>query len=152
MTAVRRATAADAPVAARLLDDFNREFDTETPGTDVLAPRIARMLERDEVVVLLVGDGPDGIAQLTTRASVWADAPDTYLAELYVVPARRGEGLGRALLAEVLAVARAAGSTRVEVGTGEDDTAARGLYERFGFTNREHPDHPARMLVYELEL
>ena len=39
-----------------------------------------------------------------------------------------------------------------DIATSVDDTAARGLYESAGFTNREgRPDGPA-MLFYEREL
>lgn len=39
-----------------------------------------------------------------------------------------------------------------DLNTGETDTAARGLYESFGFTNREGgPDGPS-MLFYEREI
>jgi hypothetical protein len=40
----------------------------------------------------------------------------------------------------------------VEVVTGEDDTAARGLYESFGFRNEIEGEHNSRSLFYELEL
>jgi hypothetical protein len=40
----------------------------------------------------------------------------------------------------------------MDVGTSEDDTAARALYESAGFTNREgRPDGPV-MLFYERDL
>ena len=49
-------------------------------------------------------------------------------------------------------VSRAAGATVIELNTGEDDVAARALYESLGFSNREgDPDGP-RMLFYEREL
>jgi ribosomal protein S18 acetylase RimI-like enzyme len=48
--------------------------------------------------------------------------------------------------------AREAGARRIELGTSVDDSAARGLYEKLGFSNRERgPDGP-RMLFYEREL
>ena len=52
---------------------------------------------------------------------------------LFVDPAARGAGLGRALLAEIEAVARAEGLEwlRLETGTGLD--AAHGLYRAHGF-------------------
>jgi hypothetical protein len=40
----------------------------------------------------------------------------------------------------------------VEVITGEDDTAARGLYESSGFRNRIEGEQNTRSLYYELEL
>ena len=40
-------------------------------------------------------------------------------------------------------VARAEGATYMDLGTSEDDVAARALYERLGFSNREgRPDGP----------
>ena len=48
--------------------------------------------------------------------------------------------------------ARARGADRIDLNTSEDDVAARALYERTGFTNREgSPDGPV-MLYYEREL
>jgi ribosomal protein S18 acetylase RimI-like enzyme len=79
-------------------------------------------------------------------------ALDAYLEELYVVPAKRGQGLGRALLETAMEHARNEGAAHMDVGTSEDDTAARGLYESAGFTNREgRPDGPV-MLFYERDL
>lgn len=66
-----------------------------------------------------------------------------YLAELYVVAQRRGRGLGRALLQTAIDVARARGANYMDLGTSEDDVAARSLYESLGFINREGgPDGP----------
>ncbi len=149
---IRRATAADAPEIARLLHRFNTEFNEPTPGVPALTENVGRLLEGDEIVVLLAGDGPDGLAQLQFRLSVWSEALDAYLAELYVVPERRGEGIGRALLEAVLEVSREAGAGHIDLGTSEDDTVAIALYESAGFTNREgRPDGP-KMLYYERDL
>jgi ribosomal protein S18 acetylase RimI-like enzyme len=149
---VRTAGAEDAAEVARLLDAFNREFDEYTPGVEILTENARRMLERGEMTVLLAGDGPDGIAELRFRPSVWTGELDAYLEELYVAPGRRGEGLGRALLEAAMQAARAAGATHIDLGTSEDDVAAIGLYESAGFTNREgSPDGP-RMLYYERDL
>jgi len=134
---IRRAEAADAGAVGRLLHDFNREFDEPTPGPEQLARRIRQLLAEDHIIVLVGGDGPDGLAVLRFRPSIWSDALECYLAELYVVPDRRGQGLGRALLEATLEVARAEGADHIDLGTSEDDVAARALYERFGFTPLE---------------
>ena len=65
---------------------------------------------------------------------------EAYLAELYVVPDTRGQGHGRALMEAVLELAKREGADYIELGTGEDDTAARALYESLGFTNRGNAD------------
>ena len=145
---VRTATPDDAPAAARLLHDFNTEFATATPGVEALAPRLAELIEAGETTVLLVGEEL-GLAVLRLRPALWSRSLDAYLEELYVVPARRGEGLGRALLEATMAAAREAGAGRIELGTGSGDTAARGLYESAGFTNLEDGE---AMLFYERDL
>lgn len=149
---IRRGGVADAADVARLLHDFNTEFSDPTPGVEVLARRIGQLLEEDEVIVLLGGDGPDGFALFRLRPSLWDDAPEAYLEELYVAPPRRGKGLGRALLEETMRAVREAGAVRIDLCTGETDRAARALYESCGFTNREGgPDDPI-MLYYERDL
>lgn len=137
---------------ARLLHDFNTEFDEETPGVAVLAERVADFIEKDEAVFLLIGDGPDGIAQMRFFPSLWSGELDAYLEELYVVPGLRGRGIGRTLLESAMETARGAGATRMDLNTGETDTAARALYKSVGFTNREGREDGPSMLYYEREL
>jgi ribosomal protein S18 acetylase RimI-like enzyme len=137
MLSVRVASSADAHAIGRLLHDFNTEFDEPTPGPERLAERIQRMLADGDTVVLLGGVGPEGVAVLRFRAAIWSDSPECYLAELYVVPGSRGRGLGRALLEAAIEAARARGSDHMDLGTSEDDIAARSLYESLGFINRE---------------
>ena len=149
---IRRAGASDAGDVARLLNDFNTEYDEPTPGVAALAERVAELLAGDQIVVLLAGEPPLGLALLRIRPSLWSTAADAYLEELYVAPAHRGHGHGRALLEAAIETAREAGADHFELTTGETDTAARALYESFNLTNREGaPDGP-RMLYYELDL
>lgn len=149
---IRRAVGADAADVARLLHDFNEEFGEPTPGVPILTGYVRRLLEEGEMTVLLAGAGPDGLALLRFRPSVWTGKPEAHLQELYVVPALRGRGVGRMLLAAAMDAARQAGATGVDLNTGETDVAARALYESCGFTNREGgPDGPS-MLFYEREL
>jgi ribosomal protein S18 acetylase RimI-like enzyme len=148
-TSIRLATATDAETFGRLLHAFNTEFDDPTPAPDVLAGRAAPLIESGEVVVLLAGDGPDGFAQLRFRPALYFDGPDVYLEELYVVLALRGRGIGRALLTAVLDVSLERGAGHIDLCTGEEDVAARALYESMGFTNREGREGGPRMLYYE---
>ena len=150
--AVRRGGAADAEAIGRLLHDFNSEFDEPTPGPERLAERVRGLLGEGELTVLLGGRGPDGIAVLRFRPAIWSDALECYLAELYVVPDRRGQGLGRALMEAAIELARQKGADHMDLGTSEDDVAARALYESLGFINRERgPDGPISYF-YEREL
>jgi len=149
---IRRAEAGDAAAVARLLHDFNTEYEDHTPGVPALTERLGELLAADEIVVLLAGDPPLGFALFRLRPSLWSKAEDTYLEELYVAPEHRGRGLGGALLDGAIAAAREAGADHFELTTGETDTEARALYESRSFTNREGaPDGP-RMLYYEIDL
>lgn len=149
---IREATTADAEALGRLLHDFNSEYEDVTPGASALAERFREVLPGDDTTALLAGDGPDGFAVLRFRPSLYTPSLECYLAELYVVPALRGNGIGRALMEAALALARERGADYIHLGTSEDDVAARALYERMGFTNREgRPDGPV-MYVYEREL
>jgi ribosomal protein S18 acetylase RimI-like enzyme len=139
-------------VFGRLLHAFNVEFSEQTPSADLIAERAAPLIRSGDVTVLFVGDGPEGFAELRFRASLHTGALDAYLEELYVVPGRRGQGLGRALLEAALEHARERGARHIDLNTSEDDVAARALYERMGFTDREGaPDGPP-MLYYERDL
>lgn len=149
---IRRAGPEDAVAIARLLHDFNSEYEEPTPGVDALTRYSRELLESGEMTVLLAGDGPDGLSLVRFRPGLWDGAQEAYLQELYVVPPLRGRGIGRALLEATMEAARDAGASGIDLNTGETDTAARALYESAGFTNREgSPDGPS-MLFYEREL
>jgi GNAT superfamily N-acetyltransferase len=152
VSGVREGDLDDCQAIGRLLHDFNREFDEPTPPPDEIADRIGELLDAGETKVLLAGDGPEGLAVLRFRPNLWSRALECYLAELYVVPARRGQGLGRALMEASLDVARREGADRIELGTSDDDVAARALYESMGFTNRERPPDGPIMYFYERDL
>ena len=151
--AVRLADRADAPAIGRLLHDFNREYDEPiNPPPDWLGQRIASLMDAGDTDVLLVGSGPEGLAVVRYQRSIWSEGVECYLAELYVVPAQRGRGLGRALMEAVLDRAGERGGDYMLLGTSETDTAARALYESLGFINRERgPDGPL-MYFYERSL
>ena len=150
--AVRRAEIADAEDVGRLLHDFNTEYDDYTPGPEAMGKRIAQLLASGDVTVLLCGDGPDGLAVLRFRPSLWRETLDCYLEELYVVPDRRGQGLGQALMEAAMETARSMGAAYMDLGTAETDTAARALYEKLGFSNKEgKPDGPVNYF-YERDL
>lgn len=149
---IRRAEGEDAAEIARLLHDFNTEFSEPTPGVAALTGYVRPLLNEGEVTALLAGEGPDGIALLRFRTAIWTGEPEAHLQELYVVPSLRERGVGRALLEASIEAARDAGATGIDLNTGATDTAARALYESFGFSNREgSPDGPS-MLFYEREI
>jgi ribosomal protein S18 acetylase RimI-like enzyme len=149
---VRHAEERDLDALGRLLCEFNREFHEPTPEPPVLALRLGQLLSQGDTAALVGGDGPEGLVILRFRAALWSSGLECYLAELYVVPARRGQGLGRALMEAALREAKRCGADTMDIGVAETDVAARRLYESLGFTNRGGGDDGPLLYVYERDL
>lgn len=134
---------------ARLLHDFNTEFNTETDSQPVLEIRFARILLDNCVLALLASHGPrdTGFALITLRPAIWFDGPVATLDELYVVPARRGQGIGTALLTRACGLLRERGCPEMHINVDEVDADTRRFYERHGFVNIE-AGVDYRMLCY----
>ena len=147
----RVATAKEVASVAGLLDAFNREYNTPTPGKAVLATRLSRILAGGDVIALLSGDPAVAVALLTLRPNVWYEGPVAVLDELYVAPEQRGRGLGSALLEAAEAVTRQHGGRLLEINVDGDDTGARRFYERHGYANSE-PGENQPLLYYYREL
>ncbi len=150
---VFRAVAAHAEAVARLLFDFNTEFKTPGPDAKQLGARFARLLVRDDVIVVLAGSdqNPTGFAFLTLRPTAYYDGPLAQLEELYVRPALRDQGIGTALLQTAIRLVRERGGGEIHINVDEVDTDTRRFYERHGFTNIE-PGAEYRMLCYIQQL
>lgn len=71
-----------------------------------------------------------GICHFLYHPSTWSDGPYCYLEDLFVDPAVRGSGFGRALIDAVYAAADERGATRVYWLTQESNETARKLYDR----------------------
>ena len=140
--------------AAQLLHDFNVEYDEPSPPPEEISGRLRELIEQDHVVVLLARaeqDAPVGVAVMRVQPSLWSQAHEAYLAELYVVPSRRGQGFGRELITEAMRVARERGADYAFLITSEEDQLAQRLYEAAGFRKTEGEDGPL-MLAYERDL
>ncbi len=146
---VRPATTEDAATLARLLRDFNTEFDTEIEPLPVVTDRFARILTHDAVLALLATDGAaaTGFALVSLRPVVWFDGPVATLDELYVVPGLRDRGIGTALLTAARELVRDRGCPEMHINVDEDDEDTRRFYETHGFVNIE-PATGYRMLLY----
>ncbi|MCP9486708.1 MAG: GNAT family N-acetyltransferase [Gaiellaceae bacterium MAG52_C11] len=148
---IRIADAADALAVGRLLHAFNTEFGESTPDADLIGARAAPLIERGEVAVLFVGDGPDGFAEPRFRPSLYTVRSTPTFRSCMSCPSDAATASGD-LLEAAMEHARSRGAAHIDLGTSENDVAARALYERTGFTNCEGgPDGP-RMLYYERDL
>jgi ribosomal protein S18 acetylase RimI-like enzyme len=123
---------------------------------------VADVAGRCDRTTVLVAVDEDGLilgsitVELTTKLDPAQElAPgEAHLRMLGVAPAAQGRGAGRALLEGAAAVARAAGKTRLTLGTLPEMTAARRLYDRMGFQGGPPEEHaPGRVhMSYELGL
>jgi GNAT superfamily N-acetyltransferase len=148
---VRRATPSDAAVVAEMLDAFNREFDTPTPGSGILTKRLRHLTAGDDIVVLLTGEPPVGVAVISFRPSVWYEGPAALLDELYVRPDMRGQRYGHAMLEAACRLALERGAESLEINVDGVDVDARRFYEAHGFSNTE-PGQTEPMYYYYREL
>lgn len=81
---------------------------------------------------LAVVDGvPVGFAIHLHHPSTWVAGEDCYLEDLFLAPAARGKGLGRALIDDLIALARARGWHRLYWHTDEGNANARKLYDSY---------------------
>jgi GNAT superfamily N-acetyltransferase len=136
---VRLATVDDADAIGRLLDDFNTEFDTPTPGPDVLADRLRTLLGSPTTFAILAGHPAVGVGLVTLRTNVWYDGPVALLDELYVVPPRRNHGIGASIIEELHSYAVTHGIDLIEINVDEGDVDAQRFYVRHGFASAEPP-------------
>ena len=86
-----------------------------------------------EPVGLVAVDEPNvtvGIAHVVFHRSTWSATWHCYLEDLFVDPARRGKGAGRALIQATFREADARGCTRTYWVTEETNATARALYDR----------------------
>jgi GNAT superfamily N-acetyltransferase len=99
--------------------------------------RIFDPLEPVHAVVAARGESLIGFSHYLFQRSTWLIAPRCYLQDLYVDPAERGGGVGRALIGAVAGAAKEAGAANVYWNTHETNATARRLYdtvaERTGF-------------------
>ncbi len=147
----RLATADDAGEVGRLLHDFNTEFETPSPGADVLAGRLRVLLTTDETMAIVAGTPAVAIALVTLRSNVWYEGRVALLDELYVVPDLRNHGIGSAILTELLSTSRELGVDAIEINVDEGDVDAQRFYERHGFSATE-PGSTERAFYYTQEL
>lgn len=114
---IRRIEPADVPAVVGLvheLADYEREPDscllTAAQLTDALFGPEPALFGH----VATVGDEVVGCALWFLNFSTWRGVHGLYLEDLYVQPAHRGSGLGRALLATLAAVCTERGYARLE--------------------------------------
>lgn len=85
-----------------------------------------------ECVLAFLGGEPAGFAIFFTNYSTFLAKPGLYLEDLFVAPARRGRGIGKALLLHLAQLANARGCGRMEWSVLDWNQPAIEFYESIG--------------------
>lgn len=122
--------------------------------SDVRNRLVPALREHPSVTVLLafVSHEPVGIAVCFLGLSTFRAQPLLNIHDLAVVPRHRGKGVGLALLRAAEDYARREGCCKLTLEVQDDNTPARGLYQRFGFGDFVvGSSAPTRFLTKSLE-
>jgi GrpB-like predicted nucleotidyltransferase (UPF0157 family)/GNAT superfamily N-acetyltransferase len=152
MEATFRRVAADDPAVRLLYADFIREADAPL-GIDleaeIAAGPPANLSPPAGVLLLARVDGdPAGLGGVRHL-----DTPVAEIKSMYVVPAYRGAGLARQLLAELERIAREHGCSASRLDTSDYLSAAIGLYRAAGYREvADYNGNPKANLWFEHSL
>jgi GNAT superfamily N-acetyltransferase len=130
---IRDATPADE-AAFRALWQAYLAFYRVDLAPEVTAATWARLMDPASPVKARLAEGNGqvlGFAIHMHHPSTWVATEDCYLEDLYVAEVARGQGLGRALIDDLIALARARGWARLYWHTNEGNARARALYDQY---------------------
>ena len=130
---IRLATHDDAQVLARLNEAFNGIVEP----ADRLAQRLLDPRRIEQPILAEIAGQAVGFAALRLASGLFYDTPYAELTELYIEPAFRRQGVGRALIDTVERLAREAGAKSLVLLTDFDNNAAQSLYREMGFANHD---------------
>jgi GNAT superfamily N-acetyltransferase len=133
--AIRPAAPADLPLITALIRDLAAyeklsdevRFDDAVLGEKLFGPR-----PYAEVLIGQIDAEPQGFALFFHNFSTFEGRPGIYLEDLFVRPAARGSGLGKALLAQLAALAVERDCARLEWSVLDWNEPAIGFYNKLG--------------------
>jgi GNAT superfamily N-acetyltransferase len=133
-TRVRRLEARDKAAWLPLFKGYIAFYKATVPD-EVIETTWQRLMQGSEgfhIALVAVDDAdmPFGIAHVLFHRSTWSPTWYCYLEDLFVDPARRQNGAGRALIEAVYKEADARGCTRTYWATQEFNYRARSLYDQ----------------------
>lgn len=141
MTQIRPATPADVPqilAFVRELAEFEREPDAVLATEPMLEAALFGPRPAAEVVIADDADGKaQGFALFFQNFSTWTGLPGMYLEDLYVTPAARGAGVGKALLRHLADIAVTRGYARFEWSVLDWNQPAIDFYRAMGATGMD---------------
>jgi len=135
MLNIRPATAADVPAILRFIHElatYEREPDAVVATeADLLRDGFGPTPRFWSLIAELDGE-PAGFALYFTSYSTWRGHHGIRLEDLYVTPALRGKGIGKALLVRLAQIAVEQGCPRLEWDVLDWNAPAIAVYERVG--------------------
>ena len=137
MTTIRAATPADVPVIGALIRElavYEKLADQAVATDDDLRTHLFGPRPAAEVLVAMADGAVVGFALYFTSFSTFLGKPGLYLEDLFVLPAARGRGLGKALMIELAGIAVARGYGRFEWSVLDWNTPAIEFYRALGAT------------------
>ena len=140
MTAIRLARPGDEALVLRFvreLAEFEREPHAVAASEADLAAALFSEHPVAETVIAEVGGEPVGFALFFHNFSTWEGKGGLYLEDLYVTPAARGRGVGRALLAHLARIALERGCARFEWSVLDWNEGAVRFYRALGAVGME---------------
>ncbi|WP_295528679.1 GNAT family N-acetyltransferase [Novosphingobium sp. Chol11] len=132
---IRSAGPADLPLIAELiraLADYEQLADEVRFDEAVLGDRLFGARRYAEVLIGEVDGAAQGFALFFHNFSTFEGRPGIYLEDLFVQPAARGSGLGKALLAKLAALALERDCARLEWSVLDWNEPAIGFYRSLG--------------------
>jgi GNAT superfamily N-acetyltransferase len=132
---VRWATPADAGLIygfIRGLAEYERLLDLFVGTEEALREHLFGPRPYCEVIIAEDAAGPAGFALFFHNYSTFLMRPGIYLEDLFVLPERRGAGIGRALLGRLAEIAVERGCGRLEWSVLDWNEPAIGFYKRLG--------------------
>jgi GNAT superfamily N-acetyltransferase len=134
-TTIREATSADLPLIASLireLADYEQLAHEVRFDEAVLGERLFGTRPYAEVLIGEVDGVAQGFALFFHNFSTFEGKPGVYLEDLYVRPAARGAGLGKAMLKALAQIALDRDCARLEWWVLDWNAPAIGFYEKLG--------------------
>jgi GNAT superfamily N-acetyltransferase len=116
----------------RGLAEYERLLDECVATEDLLREHLFGARPYCEVVIAEDAEGPAGFALFFYNYSTFLAKPGIYLEDLFVLPERRGHGLGKALLAHLAKLAVERGCGRLEWSVLDWNEPSIGLYRSLG--------------------
>lgn len=124
---------------ARLFDAYRQFYDQPTDFAAAQSFIGARLAAQDAALLLAEQDGlAVGFCQLYPSFCSILVAPIYIVHDLFVAPAARHQGVGRALMLYAEQVALRDGKKRMDLSTAKTNLTAQGLYETLGWRRDEN--------------